>query len=80
MILTEITLENFTTLLKGLIADELKKSDRIVSKSELAIIFGVSTRTIDRMMDRGILHRVNDEGPHPRFSLNEAKTKKKFKL
>lgn len=57
-----------------------KRFDRPVGAKEVAQLWGVSVQTVKKAEQKGEIKRINPQGMHPKYSMNEVMNHNKYKL
>lgn len=78
--LISCTPHELVEMIRQVVREEIQvRFDRPISKQEVAELFGVSVQTVNNMMRKGEIRRINPEGGHPKFSLNQVMNHSKIK-
>ncbi len=74
IILHDITPEDFWARMRKIVREEMAANpDKPLSRKEVAERFGVSLPTVDNMVKRGEIVRVNPGKGYPRYKIREFK-------
>ena len=75
------TPEELIAMIRTVVRDEVAaRFDRPVSRKEVAELWGCSIKTVDNMVRRGEIRRINPEGMNARFSMNEVMNHKRHNI
>lgn len=73
LILHSITPEELYSAIRMVVSEEVaKRFDKPVGRKEIAELFDCSLPTVDKIVQREGLKRLNPGGGHPKYSLNDV--------